>query len=194
MGNILDLIEKRWSPYSFSSGYIEDEKIETLMAAAGRAPSANNEQPWLFLYTTKENKEKFDFFLGFLTESNRVWAKNAYAMIISFARLNSSYDGKPNRYAFHDTGMAVANLLTQASSMNIFIHQMGGYSIEKVRNYFNLRDDIEPVAVMAVGNIGDGTNIPEELHKRDEKRRPRKLLSEYSFKNNLPDYFKKKEL
>jgi nitroreductase len=194
MRNILDIIEKRWSPYSFSSGYIEDEKIETLMAAAGRAPSANNEQPWLFLYTTKENKEKFDVFLGFLTESNRVWAKNAYALIISFARLNSSYNGKPNRYAFHDTGMAVANLLTQASSMNIFIHQMGGYSIEKVREYFKLKDDVEPVAVMAVGYIGDGTNIPEELHKRDEKRRPRKLLSEYSFKNSLPEDFKKKEL
>lgn len=194
MRNILDIIEKRWSPYSFSSGYIEDEKIETLMAAAGRAPSANNEQPWLFLYTTMENKEKFDVFLEFLTESNRVWAKNAYAIIISFARLNSSYSGKPNRYAFHDTGMAVANLLTQASSMNIFIHQMGGYSIEKVRDYFKLKDDVEPVAVMTVGYIGDGTNIPEELHKRDEERRPRKLLSEYSFKNNLPEDFKKKEL
>jgi nitroreductase len=194
MRNILDIIEKRWSPYSFSSGYIEDEKIETLMAAAGRAPSANNEQPWLFLYTTMENKEKFDVFLEFLTESNRVWAKNAYAIIISFARLNSSYSGKPNRYAFHDTGMAVANLLTQASSMNIFIHQMGGYSIEKVRDYFKLKDDVEPVAVMTVGYLGDGTNIPEELHKRDEVRRPRKLLSEYSFKNNLPEDFKKKEL
>lgn len=189
--NILDIIQKRWSPYSLSPEYIENEKIKILIAAAGMAPSANNEQPWLFVYTTRENREKFSDFLEFLTESNRVWAQNAYALIISIARLNSSYNGKPNRYAFHDTGMAVGNLLTQASSMDLFVHQMAGYSIEKIREYFNLRDDTEPVAVMAVGYLGDGKNIPQELLQRDEKRRPRKLLHEFSFRDNLPPHFMK---
>jgi len=53
----------------------EDEKIKILIAAAGRAPSSNNEQPWLFVYTTRESVEKFNDFLEFLTESNRVWAR-----------------------------------------------------------------------------------------------------------------------
>jgi len=57
--------------------------------------------------------------------------QNAYALIISIARLNYSYNGKPNRYAFHDTGMAVGNLLTQASSMDLFIHQMADFQLKK---------------------------------------------------------------
>jgi nitroreductase len=189
--DVIDPIKNRWSPYSFSPEPIEDKKLTTLFEAAGKAPSAFNEQPWLFVYATRKNEEQFHDFLGFLIESNRVWARNAYALAISFARLTSSHNGRPNRYAFHDSGMAVSNLLVQATSMDIFVHQMAGYSIEKVKEYFDLRDDIEPVAVMALGYRGDGRNISDDLLKRDEKRRPRKSPDEYLFKGILPARFRK---
>ena len=64
---------------------------------------------------------------------------------------------------------------------------MGGYSKEKVRDYFKLTDDIEPVAMMAVGYLGDGSSLPPELLKRDEKRRSRKSINEFVFKNSLSD-------
>jgi len=188
---ILDVIKARWSPYSFSTAQVEEFKINSMLTAAGKAPSSNNEQPWLFIYTTRENSKKFNDFLGFLTESNRVWARYAYALIISLARMNFSYNGKPNRYAFHDTGMAVANLLTQATAMNIYVHQMGGFSIEKVRKYFKIKNEIEPVAVIAVGYLGDGSSLPAALIERDKKRRSRKTLTEYSYKDDLPDSFLK---
>ena len=101
------------------------------------------------------------------------------------ARTKFSYNGTPNRYAFHDTGMAVSNMLLQALTMDIFVHQMGGFSIGKVKEHFNLNDEIEPVAMMAVGYIGDGASLSPELLKRDEKRRPRKSVNEYAFKNTL---------
>ena len=186
---IIDVIKKRWSPYSFSSATIKDEDIKAMFEAAGMAPSSNNEQPWLFVYTNRTDSKKFNEFLDFLTLSNREWAQHAYAIIISFARLTYSYNNKPNRYALHDTGMAVANLLAQATAMNIYVHQMGGYSVAKVREHFNLRDDVEPVTVMAVGYLGDGTNISVEKLKKDEKRRPRKHQDEYSFKDILPGKF-----
>ncbi len=67
------------------------------------------------------------------------------------ARTRFSFNGNPNRFAFHDTGMAVANLLLQALAMDIYVHQMGGFSVEKVKEYFKLMMNIEPVAMMAVG-------------------------------------------
>jgi nitroreductase len=184
---ILEIIQERWSPYSFSSTPLEDFKLKAMFEAAGYAPSCNNEQPWIFVYSTQQNKEVFDDYLGFMFDSNKVWAKNAFAIIISMARTKFSYNGKPNRYAFHDTGMAVSNLLLQASAMDIFVHQMGGFSVEKVKGYFKLNDDIEPVAMMAVGYIGDGLSFSPELLKRDEKRRPRKSINEFAFKNSLSD-------
>ena len=48
-------------------------------------------------------------------------------------------------------------------------------------------DDIEPVAMMAVGYLGDGDSLSPELLKRDEKRRPRKSVNEFVFRNMLTD-------
>ena len=82
------------------------------------------------------SKDIFDDFIGFLADGNKMWAKNAYALVISMARTKFSQSGKPNRFAFHDTGMAVTNLLFQALALDVYVHQMGGYSVEKVKEYF----------------------------------------------------------
>lgn len=184
---ILEIIQERWSPYAFSTNQVEEFKLKAMFEAAGCAPSSNNEQPWMFVFSTRENREVFNDYLGFLTDTNRVWAEHAYALIISMARTIFSFNGKPNRYAFHDTGMAVGNLLIQALTMDIYIHQMGGFSIDKVKEYFKLSENIEPVAIMAVGYLGDGISLSPELLRRDEKRRPKKSVNEYTFKNYLSD-------
>ena len=53
----------------------------------------------------------------------------------------------------------------QALALDIYVHQMGGFSVEKVKEYFNLPADIEPVAMMAVGYLGDGESLTPELLK-----------------------------
>jgi nitroreductase len=184
---ILEIIQERWSPYSFSPAPVEKFKLKAMFEAAGYAPSCNNEQPWTFVFTTREDKDIFDDFIGFMVDGNKVWAKNAYAIVISMARTRFSHSDKPNRWAFHDTGMAVAHLLLQAQALDVHVHQMAGYSIEKVKEYFKLGDDIEPIAMMAIGYLGDGSLISPELLKRDEKRRPRRGINEYVFKNSLTD-------
>ena len=81
--------------------------------------------------------------------------------------------------------MAIANLLLQELAMDVYVHQMGGFSVELVKEYFGLDENTEPVAMMAVGYMGDGYSLPPELLKRDETRRPRRSVNEYSFKNSL---------
>lgn len=182
---ILEIIQERWSPYAFSSAPVEDYKMKAMFEAAGYAPSCNNEQPWIFVYATQADGKVFDDYLNFLVDSNRIWAKDCYAVIISFARMNFNLSGKPNRYAFYDTGMAVSNLLLQALAMDIYVHQMAGYSVDKVKKYFNLDGSIEPIAVMAAGYLGEGQNLSPELLKRDETRRPRKSITEFAFRNDF---------
>jgi nitroreductase len=182
---ILEIIQERWSPYAFSSSPVEAFKIKAMFEAASLAPSCNNEQPWMFVYTTQEEKDVFNDFVGFLADGNKIWAGNAYGLVISMARTKFTFSGKHNRFAFHDTGMAVTNLLLQGMALDVYVHQMGGYSVEKVKEYFKLGDDIEPVAMMALGYLGDGSSLSPELLKRDENRRPRKSISEFVFKNSL---------
>jgi nitroreductase len=101
------------------------------------------------------------------------------------ARTRFTHNGKINRFALYDTGMAVSNLLLQAMAFDIHIHQMGGFSVEKVREYFKLGNDVEPIAMMAAGFLGDGADLPAEVIKKDENRRPRKPVNDYVFKNRL---------
>lgn len=180
---ILEIIQERWSPYAFSPAHVEDFKMKAMFEAAGYAPSSHNEQPWMFVYSTQQDMKVFNDYLAFLFDSNRIWAKNAYALIISMARINYQYNGNTNRYALHDTGMAVSNLLLQAMALDVQVHQMGGFYAEKVKDYFNLSDDVEPVAIMAVGYQGNGDSLPPELIKKDEQRRSRKSVNEFTFKN-----------
>jgi nitroreductase len=182
---ILEIIQERWSPYAFSSAPVEEYKLKAIFEAAGYAPSSNNEQPWMFLFITREDETVFNEYLDFLVDTNKIWASEAYALVISMARTKYAISGKQNRYAFHDTGMAVSHLLLQAAALDIYVHQMGGYSVEKVKTYFKLSDDIEPVAMMAVGYLGDGLSLSPELQARDEKRRPRKSVTDYVFKKGL---------
>ena len=184
---ILEIIKERWSPCAFSSVPVEEFKLKAMFEAASYAPSSRNEQPWMFVYTTQEDQVIFKKFLGFLTDSNKVWAKNAWALVISLARTNYSHNDKPNRFAFHDTGMAVSNLLLQAMALDVFVHQMGGFSIDMVKEHLNLTDGIEPVAMMAVGYLGDGESLPPELLRRDENRKPRKSVQEFVFRNTFSD-------
>ena len=53
---ILEIIQERWSPYSFSSSIVEEYKLKAMFEAAGYAPSCNNEQPWIFVYTTSRSR------------------------------------------------------------------------------------------------------------------------------------------
>ena len=182
---ILEIIQERWSPYAFSAAPVEEFKFKAMFEAASCAPSCNNEQPWAFVYTTRDDEKVYNDYLGFLSENNRIWVKNAYGIVISFARTKFTHNGKPNRWAFHDTGMAVSNLLLQALALDVYVHQMAGYSIENVKEYFNLGEDIEPIAMMAVGYLGEGEGLSPELLKRDETRRPRKSITEFVYRNSL---------
>jgi nitroreductase len=180
---IIDEIRNRWSPLSFSDRPVEEDKLRELFKAASMAPSSMNEQPWIFIIATKNGMDKFDDFASFLEESNQIWARGAWALIVVLARMRHTYKNRPNRFAFYDTGQAVGNLLAQATHLDIYAHQMGGFSTDKVKEYFSLPGEIEPVTVIAIGYLGDGISLSEDLKKRHNTRKPRKDISEFTFRN-----------
>jgi nitroreductase len=182
---ILEIIQERWSPFSFAPAAIEDFRLKAMFEAAGHAPSSRNEQPWVFVYTTRNDGTEFEKYLEFLDDSNKVWAKYAHALVVIMARTRYTHNGKPNRFAIYDTGMAVASLLLQAAAFDIYAHQMGGFSSEKVVDHFGLKEDLVPITVMALGYLGDGSSLPQEVAVKDEVRRPRKQVFEIVFRDKL---------
>lgn len=175
---IHELLARRWSPRAFAEQPVEQEQLHSLFEAARWAPSSSNEQPWRFIVATKDDQAAYDRHLACLLEGNRKWAFRAPVLILSVARLDFEDDGKPNRHAFHDTGLALENLLLQAAALGLVAHPMAGFDIEKARADLKIPSGYEPVAMIAVGHPGELGLLPDYLQQRELKPRERKPLAE----------------
>ncbi|MGL5870815.1 MAG: nitroreductase family protein [Xenococcaceae cyanobacterium] len=176
-----ELLKKRWSPIAFSNQPIEPEKLNSLLEAASWAASSYNEQPWIYIVASGDNKEEFDRLLSCLAESNQVWAKTAPVLMLSVASLNFKKNGKENRHAFHDVGAASTSMAIQAAAMDLYLHQMAGFDVAKARELYSIPSDYEPVAAIALGYRGDTQMLPENLQQRELAPRSRKPLNDFVF-------------
>ncbi len=158
---ILEILKRRWSPRVFADRMVEPEKLRSLFEAARWAPSSSNEQPWSFIVTTKDKPEDHARLLSCLVEKNQQWARTAPVLMVSVAKLNFDRTGKPNRHAFHDVGLAVGLLLVQATALDLFVHQMAGFSPEKVVQTYNIPAEFAPVAAIALGYGVEQERLPE---------------------------------
>lgn len=178
---IHDLLRRRWSPRAFSSRAVEPDTLRVLLEAARWAPSCFNEQPWRFLVATSADPGGLERMLGCLTEGNQAWAKAAPVLLLTVARTAFERNGKPNRHAYHDVGLAVANLTVQATALGLAVHQMAGIVPEKVRETYAMPEGFEPVTGVAVGHPGEASALPEPLRQREAAPRTRRPLGEIAF-------------
>jgi len=178
---VLDAIKRRWSPYVFADIPVEPEKLMSLLEAARWSASAFNEQPWRFILATKDQPEVYAKVLGCLVEANQGWAKQAPVLILTVTSTNYSRNGKPNTVHQHDLGLAVQNLVLQATSMDLFVHQMAGVNLDKVKSEYNLPDGFEPQTAIAIGYGVEASDLPEAVREKEQAPRSRKALGEFVF-------------
>ena len=179
--SIEEILRRRWSPRAFSDRMVEPEKLRSLFEASRWAPSSFNEQPWYFVLATKQKPEEHARLLDCLVEKNQQWAQGAPVLMVSVAKLNFERTGKPNRHAFYDLGMAVGNLMTQATALNLFVHQMAGFSVEKVAELYNIPAEFVPVAAIAIGYGLEVEDLPEPFRESELGPRSRKPASGFVF-------------
>ncbi len=175
------LLRSRWSPRAFSSQPVGDAELLRLFEAARWAPSSFNEQPWRFLVARRNDEENFARLLSCLHERNQKWAKAAPVLALSVARTRFSADDRLNRHAFHDVGLAVAQLTTQATAMGLVVRQVAGFDHAAARDLYDIPEHFEPVAALAIGYPGDPDALPEELRKKEGAARRRLPLDEIVF-------------
>ncbi|HTH55301.1 MAG TPA: nitroreductase family protein [Cyclobacteriaceae bacterium] len=176
--DVLDIIKSRRSRRAFSSRPIEIEKIKSLFEAARWAPSSLNEQPWRYVYATKD-QELWNGIFETLNEGNRIWAKDAPLLIVSFCKKYFSRNGVLNGAAKYDVGAANAFLSLQATHLGLNTHQMGGFNHALLRQNLNVPIDFEEGVIIAVGYPGHVSQLPEHLHARENSPRTRQTQNEF---------------
>lgn len=177
------LFLKRWSPRAFDGSPLGESDILKLIEAARWAPSASNTQPWRFIYALNGGERWQDLF-DLLIPFNQGWAANASALVFivsdTVAReADGSIKGPFYSHAF-DTGAAWGMFALQAAMDGLFTHGMTGLDFDKAPAVLGLPEGYRVEAAVAVGRIGDKTQLPEYLQER-ETPSGRKPLEEIAF-------------
>jgi len=178
---ILKLLAERWSPYGFKSRPVTNAELRSLFEAARWAASSYNEHPWSYLIATKESPQEFERLLSCLVEGNQAWAKTAPALALGVVSLRFAKNQQDNRAAVHDLGLATANLVMEATSRDLSVHQMIGLLPDKARELYQIPAHFEAWTAMAIGYRADPADLPEALKVRDLTLRQRKPLGEFVF-------------
>jgi nitroreductase len=176
---VLELIKKRRSRRAFSPQPVEMDKIKSLFEAARWAPSSTNEQPWHYIYATRDQPELWNRIFETLNENNQLWVKDAQLLIVSLARRKFTRNGMPNGSARYDLGAANAFLSLQATSFGLNIHQMGGFDHAKAIANLNVPEDFDLGVIMAVGYPGDPDMLSEPFKAREIAPRVRFTQNEF---------------
>jgi nitroreductase len=176
---VLDLIKKRRSIRAFSDAPISADKIFSLFEATRWAPSSSNEQPWVYIYATRDQAELWNKMFDCFNEGNKIWVKDAPLLILSLARKEFTHYGNANAHAMYDLGGANSFLSLQAVEMGLQVRQMAGFNHLKAIENFNIPGIYDVGVFMAVGYPGDPGNLPEKLKLRELAPRERFLQQEF---------------
>lgn len=179
------LIRKRWSPRAFLSEGLTDREIRTILEAGRLAPSSFNLQPWRFIYAKQEDTEAFNNLFDVLMEPNQAWAGNAPFLVLAMAEETNPVTGDPNPHAWHDVGLAMANMVLQAEYLGLKAHQMGGFHADKAKSNLQIPEGFEPVSVTAFGYPGDPDQLPEKLRAGEKQWDGREPLESRFFNGSF---------
>jgi nitroreductase len=180
---INELMRRRWSPRVFEEGRaVPRERILTLLEAARWAPSCFNDQPRYFLVFEGSDAEALERARACLSPGNG-WATKAPVLMLSVARETFEQNGKPNRWAQHDVGLATENLLLEAVESGLVAHPMAGYDAERARAEFGIPEGFTPIAMIAIGYPYRGrlTDLDEKIRVKELAPRGRKQIGEVAF-------------
>jgi len=174
---IHELLAERWSPDAFQDRMVPQTDLRSLFEAARWAPSSYNEQPWSYIVATKDNPGEFTSLLSCLVAGNQAWAKSAPVLALGVVSLKLTRNGKLNRAAVHDLGLASSNLTVEATSRGLVVHQMIAILPEKAKQIYEIPDDWEVWTALAIGYQAE----QDPIQAGAVKKRNRKVLDEFVF-------------
>jgi nitroreductase len=103
---------------------------------------------------------------------------------VAIADLRSLFEAArwaPSSYNEQPWSLAAENLVLEATSRGLSVHQMIGIEPERARATYGIPEQFQAWTAMAIGYRGEPTNLPEGLQERDLMPRKRKRLAEFVF-------------
>ena len=183
---LIPALAARRSLRAFAPDPLDDAVLRRLFEAARWAPSSGNGQPWRFVLT-RSGTPAFDALAGTLRSGN-AWAREAPVLLLAVVKTVHDAPGKPerpNRRALLDLGLALQNLLLQATEEGLTGHPMAGFDAVDAAAAVGLPDKHEAVVLVALGRPGEPAALAPEVRAKDERPRTRLPLASIVFEDAM---------
>ena len=168
----LEAINTRQSIRRYLDTPVEKDKIQALLEAAIRAPSAMNKQCWRFVaITDKETMVQ----LSKCHAAFNSWLKDAPAAVVVCADPKGSTEHNGLSYYMWDAALAMHNLVLAATDMGLGTCYLAAYNEDKVKELLGVPDNIRVVCMTPLGYPTEKRSVGEKLMKAvagSSKRKP----------------------
>ncbi len=172
MGQLIKEIEKRRARRALSENPVPRDVIARIMTAATYAPSCFNNQPWRFLVV--DDAAQLEIIKDNLSGGN-YWARKAPLIIVVLTKADLDCRLSDNRdYAFFSTGLAVQNLMLQATAEGLIAHPIAGYKPLPIKEAFGIPQEMLLITLVVVGLPGDESHLNEKHKELEHSLRDRK--------------------
>jgi nitroreductase len=174
--DVLELLNARKATRAIDARPVEPEKVEVILEAARLAPSCMNNQPWRFLVLTEP--EALAKGREALSGGN-YWAKTAPVLVFGYSQPDWDCRSSDERdYYLFDVGLAVENVMLQATELGLVARPMAGFSPRRVKEAFGFPDAVKVVIAIAIGYEGDVSTLDERKRATSQAPRVRKPMEE----------------
>ncbi len=176
MPSVLEPLSRRRARRAFATQPVSAELQQFLWQAVALAPSHGNSQPTRILVAeTAATRERL---VHALSEGNRHWAPAA-PLLFALVSIPEHDAVQPNSdgttrelWAFH-AGIAMGNLLAQATALDLIAHPMAGFDEPAVRAAFGAPETVRVLAVVAAGHPGTIESLSEDLQRAEVRQQDR---------------------
>ncbi|NUU99293.1 hypothetical protein XO12_03795 [Marinitoga sp. 1154] len=168
-----EIIKYRKAYRAISEKKIDKNILDLLVYSAKLAPSCANKQPWNFRVISEEGLlEKVKEALP----GGNYWAKKSPAIIAVYTKKEDDCVLSDNRnYFLFDTGLAVGNLLAQATQFGLIAHPIAGFDPIRVKETLGIENEFILITLIVLGHYGDISNLSDKHQKSEHDIRKRKV-------------------
>ncbi|QLH75246.1 MAG: nitroreductase family protein [Methanomassiliicoccales archaeon] len=180
--NVDEAVQKRRAKRAISTNDIPIEFLGKMVEAMRLAPSCNNQQPWRVVAV--RGQERLAALKEALTKGNR-WATRSPMVLAVCAKQDDDCQLSDNRnYFLFGCGLAVGQMLLQATELGIIAHPIAGYDPLKVKEVLKVPHEYVVITLVICGYPDTDMSLMSEKQIAAEAERPvRKPIGENFFKD-----------
>jgi len=154
-----EVVEKRQSIRKYQSRPIEPEKLQAILKAANRAPSAGNFQAYEIYVTIKQSVR--DALAH--TTWDMAWIAKAPLLIIFCTHAKRCHYPGADACAMQDASIATTQAMLAVTALGLGACWIGAFDPTRVAEVIEAPEGVSPMSILAIGYVDES---PERATRR----------------------------